>query len=313
MASGVNDHGESPSLSPVRQNIQPSVPAAIERGSKWSKRRDPDSINKDRPQKDTKSKRKRNIASPSIPKGKRQRGSQPSPEPMDSSTHSRTLRSTTRAASRAASTTTPAGSSSPQPSGAGRGGLQQRRAQPGGRGAAGLAAADGGLSGGGDGTGQQHGRAGVARAEPLSAAHQVAEEVGGGGGGGAGDHSGGGAVPHPPRQPPQRGPGPGGRLPEPAGAAQISTGTLLVEHLLLIDNDNKYPLPVKIDFPKSFEFKPKNLAQSGLKNEQSNCSHISTLIALNRCNLARLIKGEHMTFPDGSPDFPSMILADVIR
>ena len=103
MASGVNDHGESPSLSPVRQNIQPSVPAAIERGSKWSKRRDPDSINKDRPQKDTKSKRKRNIASPSIPKGKRQRGSQPSPEPMDSSTHSRTLRSTTRAASLAAS------------------------------------------------------------------------------------------------------------------------------------------------------------------------------------------------------------------
>ena len=88
---------------------------------------------------------------------------------------------------------------------------------------------------------------------------------------------------------------------------------LLVEHLLQIDNDNKYPLPVKIDFPKSFEFKPKNLAQSGLKNEQSNCSHISTLIALNRCNLARLIKGEHMTFPDGSPDFPSMILADVIR
>ena len=313
MASGVNDHGESPSLSPVRQNIQPSVPAAIERGSKWSKRRDPDSINKDRPQKDTKSKRKRNIASPSIPKGKRQRGSQPSPEPMDSSTHSRTLRSTTRAASRAASTTTPAGSSSPQPSGAGRGGLQQRRAQPGGRGAAGLAAADGGLSGGGDGTGQQHGRAGVARAEPLSAAHQVAEEVGGGGGGGAGDHSGGGAVAHPPRQPPQRGPGPGGRLPEPAGAAQISTGTLLVEHLLLIDNDNKYPIPVKIDFPKSFEFKPKNLAQSGLKNEQSNCSHISTLIALNRCNLARLIKGEEMTFPDGSPDFPSIILADVIR
>ena len=195
MASGVNDHGESPSLSPVRQNIQPSVPAAIERGSKWSKRRDPDSINKDRPQKDTKSKRKRNIASPSIPKGKRQRGSQPSPEPMDSSTHSRTLRSTTRAAS----TTTPAGSSSTQPSGAGRGGLQQRRAQPGGRGAAGLAAADGGLSGGGDGTGQQHGRAGVARAEPLSAAHQVAEEVGGGGGGGAGDHSGGGAVARPPR------------------------------------------------------------------------------------------------------------------
>ena len=308
MASGVNDHGESPSLSPVRQNIQPSVPAAIERGSKWSKRRDPDSINKDRPQKDTKSKRKRNIASPSIPKGKRQRGSQPSPEPMDSSTHSRTLRSTTRAASRAASTTTPAGSSSPQPSGAGRSGLQQRRAQPGG-----LAAADGGLSGGGDGTGQQHGRAGVARAEPLSAAHQVAEEVGGGGGGGAGDHSGGGAVPHPPRQPPQRGPGPGGRLPEPAGAAQISTGTLLVEHLLLIDNDNKYPIPVKIDFPKSFEFKPKNLAQSGLKNEQSNCSHISTLIALNRCNLARLIKGEDITFPDGSPDFPSIILADVIR
>ena len=298
MASGVNDHGESPSLSPVRQNIQPSVPAAIERGSKWSKRRDPDSINKDRPQKDTKSKRKRNIASPSIPKGKRQRGSQPSPEPMDSSTHSRTLRSTTRAASLAASTTTPAGPSSPQPSGAGRGGLQQRRAQPGGRGAAGLAAADGGLSGGGDGTGQQHGRAGVARAEPLSAAHQVAEEVGGGGGGGAGDHSGGGAVPHPPRQPPQCGPG---------------TGTLLVEHILLIDNDNKYPIPVKIDFPKSFEFKPKNLAQSGLKNEQSNCSHISTLIALNRCNLARLIKGEHMTFPDGSPDFPSIILADVIR
>ena len=293
MASGVNDHGESPSLSPVRQNIQPSVPAAIERGSKWSKRRDPDSINKDRPQKDTKSKRKRNIASPSIPKGKRQRGSQPSPEPMDSSTHSRTLRSTTRAAS----TTTPAGSSSPQPSGAGRGGLQQRRAQPGGRGAAGLAAADGGLSGGGDGTGQQHGRAGVARAEPLSAAHQVAEEVGGGGGGGAGDHSGGGAVPHPPRQPPQCGPG---------------TGTLLVEHILLIDNDNKYPIPVKIDFPKSFEFKPKNLAQSGLKNEQSNCSHISTLIALNRCNLARLIKCGDMTFPDGSPDFPSMILAEII-
>ena len=184
MASGVNDHGESPSLSPVRQNIQPSVPAAIERGSKWSKRRDPDSINKDRPQKDTKSKRKRNIASPSIPKGKRQRGSQPSPEPMDSSTHSRTLRSTTRAAS----TTTPAGSSSTQPSGAGRGGLQQRHAQPGGRGAAGLAAADGGLSGGGDGTGQQHGRAGVARTEPLSAAHQVAEEVGGGGvGGGVAD------------------------------------------------------------------------------------------------------------------------------
>ena len=293
MASGVNDHGESPSLSPVRQNIQPSVPAAIERGSKWSKRRDPDSINKDRPQKDTKSKRKRNIASPSIPKGKRQRGSQPSPEPMDSSTHSRTLRSTTRAASLAASTTTPAGPSSPQPSGAGRGGLQQRHAQPGGRGAAGLAA-------------------GVARAEPLSAAHQVAEEVGGGGGGGAGDHSGGGAVAHPPRQPPQRGPGPGGRLPEPAGAPQISTGTLLVEHLLLIDNDNKYPLPVKIDFPKSFEFKPKNLAQSGLKNEQSNCSHISTLIALNRCNLARLIKCGDMTFPDGSPDFPSMILAEII-
>ena len=88
---------------------------------------------------------------------------------------------------------------------------------------------------------------------------------------------------------------------------------LLVEHLLQIDNDNKYPIPVKIDFPKSFEFKPKNLAQSGLKNEQSNCSHISTLIALNRCNLARLIKSEEMTFPDGSPDFPSMILADVIR
>ena len=308
MASGVNDHGESPSLSPVRQNIQPSVPAAIERGSKWSKRRDPDSINKDRPQKDTKSKRKRNIASPSIPKGKRQRGSQPSPEPMDSSTHSRTLRSTTRSASTslAASTTTPAGSSSPQPSAAGRGGTQQRRAQPGGRGAEGLLAADGGLAKGDDGAGRQHGGAGVARAERGAAAHQVAEEARARAGPGAGDHGGGGAVPPHPRQPRQPRPGP-----EPAAAAEIDT--TLVDHLLLIDNENKYPLPVKIDFPKSYEFKAKNLAQSGMKNETSNCSHISTLIALNRCNLARLIKYEDMTFPDGTPDFPSLILADVLR
>ena len=90
---------------------------------------------------------------------------------------------------------------------------------------------------------------------------------------------------------------------------------MYLDHMQQIDRTRKFLIPTSSDnMPNSIKFTHSNLVKSGLKNEFANCSQIATLVAFNRCNLGRLLVDKlDMVFSDGSPDFPAILLSEIIR